>query len=82
MLVPSILAEVWLIQEEVSLYNFVILRKKRDSNTDVFLWNLLNFQEQWWLLLKTYKISLCKKNYVGHKLAIFNATLLLYWIYC
>ena len=31
-------------------------RKKRDSNKGVFLWNLWNFQEQWWLLLKTCNI--------------------------
>ena len=37
----SILAEVWIIEaEEMSLYNLVILTKKRDSNTGVFLWNL------------------------------------------
>ena len=37
----SILAEVWIIEaEEMSLYNLVILMKKRDSNTGVFLWNL------------------------------------------
>ena len=32
--------------EQMSLYNFIISRKKRDSNTCVFLWNLCNFQEQ------------------------------------
>ena len=26
--------------EQMTFYNFIILRKKRDSNTDVFLWNL------------------------------------------
>ena len=46
--------EVLLIHaEQVSLYNFIILREKRDSNTGVFLWNLRNFQEWWWLILKT-----------------------------
>ena len=35
------LAEVWLIcAEQMSLYNFIILKKKRDLNTGVFLWNL------------------------------------------
>ena len=46
--------------------NMVCIFSKRDSNTDIFLWNLLNIQDQWWLLLKTRNI----------KLAIFNA------IYC
>ena len=37
----KISAEVRLIHaEQMSLYNFIILRKKRDSNTGVFLWNL------------------------------------------
>ena len=57
------LAEVRLISaEQMSLYNFIILRKKRDSNTVVFLWNLWNFQEQWWLLLKTHNILLHNKK--------------------
>ena len=42
--------------EQMSLYNFIISRKKRDSNIGIFLWNLWNFQEQWWLLLKTRNI--------------------------
>ena len=36
--------------------------KKRDSNTGVFLWNLWNFPEQWWLLLKTRNILLRNKT--------------------
>ena len=37
----SISAEVQIIQaEERSLYNFIILRRKGDSNMGVFLWNL------------------------------------------
>ena len=37
----NILAEVRLIHaEQMSLYNFIILSKKRDFNTGVFLWNL------------------------------------------
>ena len=57
------LAEVWLFHaEQMPLYNFIILRKKRDSNTGVFLWNLWNFQEQWWLLLKTRNIVLHNKK--------------------
>ena len=37
----KISAEVQLIQaEQMFLYNFIILRKTRDSNTVVFLWNL------------------------------------------
>ena len=31
-------------------------KEKGDSNTGVFLWNLWNFQEQKWLLLKTRNI--------------------------
>ena len=39
-MVPT-LVELRIIQaQEKSFYNFVILRKKRDSNTGVFLWNL------------------------------------------
>ena len=35
------LAEVLLLHvEQMFLYNFIILRKTRDSNTVVFLWNL------------------------------------------
>ena len=41
------------------------------------LWNLWNFPEQWWLFLETRNILLRNKNYVMHKLAIFNAVLLL-----
>ena len=41
---------------QMSLYNFIISRKKRGSNTGLFLWNLWKFQEQWWLLLKTCNI--------------------------
>ena len=77
-------AEVPLIHaEQMPLYNFVILREKRDSNTDVFLWNSWNFQERWRLSLKTLNIFYYViKNYVGHKSAIFNAVPLLYCIYC
>ena len=72
------LAEVRLIYaEQISLYNVIILGKKRDSSTDVFLWNYWNFQEQWWLLLKTTFCYIIKK-YVEHKSAIFNTILLLY----
>ena len=44
----KISAEVWLIYAEPMsfFYNFIILGKKRDSNTGVFLWNLGSFQEQ------------------------------------
>ena len=39
--VSQFFAEVGLIHaEQLYLYNFIILRKKRDSNTSVFLWNL------------------------------------------
>ena len=59
------------------LYNFIILRKKRDSNTGVFLWNLWNFHKQWWLLLKTLTYYYIIKNCIEHKLAIFKTVLLL-----
>ena len=37
----KVLAKVCLIHaEHMSLYNFIILKKKRDSNIGVFLWNL------------------------------------------
>ena len=36
---------------------FRFFKEKRDSNTGVFQWNLWNFQEQWWLLLKTRNIT-------------------------
>ena len=41
----------------------------------------VNFQEQWWLLLKTCNIIYIIKKYIGHKLAIINTILLLYCIY-
>ena len=44
--------------EQISFKEKIILRNKRDSNTGVFLWNLRNFPEQWWLLLKTRNILL------------------------
>ena len=42
--------------EQMSFDDFIISRVKKDSNTVVFLWNLWNFQEQWWFLLKTRNI--------------------------
>ena len=60
----------------MSLYNFIILRKKGDSSTGVFLWNLWNFggcfSNQ---VIYYYAI----KNYVGQKLAILNAVLFTLW---
>ena len=76
------LTEIRLIHaEQMSLYNFIILRKKqwsenflkRYSNTGVFMWNSWNFQEQWWLLLKTHSMWL----HVVHKLAIFSRSMCL-----
>ena len=61
--VSQFFAEVGLIHaEQLYLYNFIILRKKRDSNTSVFPWNLGKFQEQWRLLLKTRNILLHNKH--------------------
>ena len=55
----KISAEVRLVHpEQISFKEKIILRNKRDSNTGVFLWNLRNFPEQWWLLLKTRNILL------------------------
>ena len=54
----------------MSLYNFFMLRKKGDPNTGIFQWNLGNFQEQWWLFLKTCSILLRNKKlrraYISH----------------
>ena len=59
----KISAKVRLIHaEQMFLRNFIILRKRRDSNTGVFLWNLWNFQGQWWLLLKAPNILSCNKK--------------------
>ena len=68
---------------QMSLYTNVFIqlhhfKEKRGYNTVVYLFILWNFQEQQWLLLKTRNMLLCIKNYVGHKLAIFNAVLLLF----
>ena len=67
----------------MSLYTNVFIqfhhfKEKRGCNTVVYLFILWNFQEQQWLLLKTRNMLLCIKNYVGYKLAIFNAVLLLF----
>ena len=59
----------------MSLCNFIISRKKRDSNTGVFLWNLWNFKNSggcFWKYVTYYYVI---KYYLGHKLAIFNAVL-------
>ena len=73
-------AEVRLIHaEQMALYNFLILKKERDFNTGIFLWKLWNFQEQWWLLLKTSNTLLHNKKLCS---AIFNTVLLIYCIYC
>ena len=47
--------------EQMSLYNFFMLRKERDPNAGVFQQNLGNFQEQRWLFLKTCNILRNKK---------------------
>ena len=72
-MVPT-LVKVRIIQaQEKSFYNFVILRKKRDSNAVVFLWNLWNSHDCFWKHITYYVIT----NYVGLKLAICNVVLLL-----
>ena len=43
--------------EQMPLYNFTILREKRDSNTGVFL--LVKLSRTMVLLLKTHNILLC-----------------------
>ena len=77
------LAEVQLINaEQMSLYNSMILRKK-ETPTQVFSCGICetfkNSGGYFWKHLTYYYII---KNYLGHKLAIFNAVLLLYCIYC
>ena len=53
----KISAEVRLVHaEQMSFKEKIILKKKRDSNTSVFLWNLWNYPEQWWLFLKARNI--------------------------
>ena len=62
----NVSAKVRLIHaEQIPFYNFIILRKKTDSKTGVFLRNLWNFQEQWWLLLKTRNILL-RRAQISH----------------
>ena len=51
---------------------FRYFMEKRDFKTGVFLWNLWNFQGEWWWLLKTPNILLCTKKYTGHKLAFYS----------
>ena len=61
--------------EQMSLCNLIISRKKRDSNTGVFLWNLWNFKNSsgcFWKYVTYYYVI---KYYLGHKLVIFNAVL-------
>ena len=61
--------------EQMSLCNLIISRKKRDSNTGVFLWNLWNFKNSggcFWKYVTYYYVI---KYYLGHKLAIFNAVI-------
>ena len=59
----KISAEVRLVHaEQMSFEEKIILRKKRGSNTGVFLWNLSKFPEQCWLLLKTRNVLLRNKK--------------------
>ena len=79
----KISAEVWLIHaEQMSLYNSIILRKK-ESPPRVFSCGicetLKNSGGCFWKHVTYYDIL---KNYPGHKLAIFNAVILLCCIYC
>ena len=60
----KIAAEVQLVHaEQMSFKEKIILRKNIGFNTGVFLWNLWNFPEQWWLLLKTRNILLRNEKY-------------------
>ena len=67
--------------EQMSLYNFIILRKK-ETPAQVFSCGICetfkNSGGCFWKHLTYYYVI---KNYVGHKLAIFNAFLLRYCIY-
>ena len=72
----NISAEVQLIHaEHMSSYNFIILRKKRDS-TQVFSSGIQeifkNSGSCFWKHITYYYVI---KNYIGRKLAIFNAIL-------
>ena len=74
----KISAEVWLIHaEQMPLYNSIILRKK-ESPPRVFSCGicetLKNSGGCFWKHVTYYDIL---KNYPGHKLAIFNAVILL-----
>ena len=76
-------AEVQLIHaEQMSLCNFIILRKKRDSNTGIFLWNSWTFKNSGGCFWKHTRYYYVIKIYVGHKLTIFNCSccIILIWI--
>ena len=78
------LTEVWLINAEqiMSLYNFIILRKK-ETPAQVFFCRICetfkNSGSCFWKHVTYYYVI---KNYAGHKLTILNTVLLLYCIYC
>ena len=79
----KILAEVRLVHaEQMSFKEKIILRKKRDSNTGGICGICETFQNSGGCFWKHVIYYYVIKNYVMHKLAIFNAILLLYCIYC
>ena len=78
----KISAEVWLIHaEQMSLYNFIILRKKETPAWVVFYEICENFKNSGSYFWKNITYYYIVKNYAGHKLAISNTVLLLYRIY-
>ena len=67
--------------EQISLYNFIILREKK-SPTQMFSCGISEtFKSSGGCFWKHITFYYIIKSYVGHKLAIFNAILLLYCIY-
>ena len=68
--------KIWQHAEQMSLYNFIILRKK--TPTQLFSCGICetfkNSGDCFWKHVTCYDVI---KNYVGYKLAIFNAFLLL-----
>ena len=79
----KISAEVQLIHaEQMSLYNFIILCKKTDSDTGFSCGIYETFKKSGGCFGKHITYYCVIKNCLGHKLAIFNAVLLLYCSYC
>ena len=77
------LAEVQLINaKQMPLYNFIILMKKETPTQMFSCGTCKTFKNSGSCFWKHPTYYYLIKNYVGHKLAIFNTILLLYCIYC